>query len=258
LARIVVLPDARFHKSRSDDDNRPAFEGRAEGPNTDTPAGTFIHLAMNLITAFKPIGRRKQRILVLLDGRPWEELDAETIVRQRLSVGLTLDAAARQRVLAADRLVRARKAAASYLARGPRTRLELETYLQRRGYDATAATGALAALADSGTFDETRAADATIRRRRRSGHGPRRIRAELLERGIAPEHATRQLANALEGVDLQPECDALARRAAARHRPLTDPANRRKLSQYLLRRGYEGDMVRRAIERLARATENDS
>jgi regulatory protein len=211
---------------------------------------------MPSITDLKFLGRGKQRVLVHLDGAPWNELDAETFVRQKLERGMELDAAAQARVLAADRAVRARKCAASSCARGPRTRVELENLLRRRGFDGPAIEDALAVLTDSGTLDETRATDAVIRRRRRSGHGPARIRAELTARGIDPKQAAGRLDRALESVDLQAECDALAARAAARHRPLDDPANRRKLTQYLLRRGYASEMAQTAVRRLARV-DND-
>jgi regulatory protein len=224
----------------------------------DDPSGASRHAfagmpcAVASITGFKALGRRKQRILVLLDGQPWQEFDAETVVRQGLRAGMTLDADARERLLAADRVVHARKAAAALCARGPRTRLELDRYLRRRGFPDDAVEAALLALTASGTFDEARAVDAVIRRRRRAGSGPRKIEAELLARGVAPDQAASRLGRALADADLQAECDALARRAAVRHQPLADPAKRRKLVQYLLRRGYASEMARSALDRLCR------
>lgn len=205
---------------------------------------------MPVITGFETQGRRKQQILILLDGEPWEKLDAETVVRQGLRQGMALDRAAQERLLAADHAVRARKAAAGYCARGPRTRRELERYLKQRGYSAAATRSALEILSDSGTLDETRSADAVIARRRRGGYGPRRIKDELIQRGIAPAQASARLALSLEGIDLQAECDALARKAAPRYQPLSDPPARRKLAALLLRRGYEPAMVQTALARI--------
>ena len=173
-------------------------------------------------------------------------------MRLGLKRGMRVDDAMRARILAADRAVRARKAAAAYCAANPRTRLELERYLEQKGFDAAAREAAIESLTESGTLDETRTTDVTIRRRRRARFGPLRIQAELQARGVAPSRVEKRLAEALDGVDLQTECDELAERAAARYQPLTDVRQRRKLEQYLLRRGYEGEMVRAAVGKACR------
>jgi regulatory protein len=207
---------------------------------------------MATITDFSAQGRRKQRIMVCLDGKPWAELDAETVARAGLRRDMTLDEAGRERLLAADQAVLARRAAAGLCAAGPRGRAELERRLAERGFAPAAIATALDELERSGTLDEARAIDATIRRRRRAGYGPRRIAAELRARGAAPGQVREQLDRALAGQDLEAECLAWARRAAARYQPLSDPANRRKLAQALLRRGYDSDMARAAATRVCR------
>lgn len=106
-------------------------------------------------------------------------------------------------------------------------------------------------LGESGTIDDERAATRLVRmRRRKADMGPRRLQAELMARGVEPGLARRKVAAATEDVDLAAECLALAQKVERRYRPLSEPRNRRRMGQYLLRRGYEGEHVQRALDRV--------
>jgi regulatory protein len=208
------------------------------------------------ITSFEVLGKRGARIRVFLAGQPWAELDAETVVRERLGRGQPVDAARERAILATDELVRARKAAAGNMARKPKTRRELERYLHEKKFSAPAIEAALEQLTRSGTVDDQRVAERHVRQRRRKGDtGPRRLVAELRARGLDEATIRQQTATALEGVDLQTECNALAAKAAPKYAPLADPKQRQKLANYLLRRGYDGELVRAALAQLAPAAE---
>ncbi|HOE94950.1 MAG TPA: RecX family transcriptional regulator [Candidatus Sumerlaeota bacterium] len=201
------------------------------------------------ITEFKALGKRRQRIMVYLDGAPWAELDPETVVRERLSRGQNLDEAARAALLRADEQIRARKAAAGHAAGGRKTRHELEQYLRERRFSPRAIAGALQALAESETIDDEQVAGRHIRRRRRGRDlGPRRLEAELVARGIEPRQAESLVDKTFSEVDVRRECRELAARAAARYQPLTEPKQRRRLAAWLLRRGYGQEDVESALE----------
>ncbi len=198
-------------------------------------------------------GRGHKRVVVCLDGERWAALDPETILFERIERGQTLDRKRQEAILARDEAVRARQAAARHAAARLRTRNESEQYLKKRGFSRRAIESALKELIDSGTIDDERAADALVRRlRRRRDVGPRRLDAELLARGVTPERAEAHAARALKGTDVADECVALARRAAARYRPLDDAGRRRKLAAFLLRRGYPKETVEAALERIVR------
>lgn len=206
----------------------------------------------NQLTDFKKEGKKIIKIVVFLDGEPWATLDPETVVRERLKKGETLDAARQAAVLLTDETIRARKAAAGHSARTPKTRLELEHYLRGRKFSEPAIEAALATLAESGTVDDERAADKIVHlRRRKRDIGPRRLEAELQARGIRHKAAERHVSEAMAGVDQQAECLELARKFVRRYEPLEDPAQRNKLAQALLRRGYESDVVWNTMARLA-------
>ena len=202
------------------------------------------------ITRLKAQGRKNPRIEVYLDGEIWETLDAETVLREGLGKGQALDETRRTAIMLTDATVRARKAAAGYAAYSPKTRSQLERYLRQRKYPEQAITRALEVLSESGTVDDDQTATRLVRmRRRKADMGPRRLEAELTARGVEASLARRKVAAAVESVDLAAECQALAMKVSGRYQPLGEAANRRRLGQYLLRRGYAGDHVRQALER---------
>ena len=200
------------------------------------------------ITGFKSQGRRNKRIEVFLDGESWAVLDPETVVRENLRDGEALPPQRQVEVLATDEAIAARKAAAGSMARSPKTRREIRRRLAERGFSSRAVERAIETLCETGTLDDTRTAERHVRGRRRGGDmGPRRIRTELVGRGIDPGEAERLVREATEGVDLVAECLALARRARGRYEPLSEPKQRQKLIGYLTRRGYEGETIQRAM-----------
>lgn len=203
------------------------------------------------ITAFKKEGRRNPKIAVKLDGQPWATLDPETVVREHLAKGQCLGEKRRREILLADEVVRARKAAAGHAAHAPKTRLELEHFLMERGFGPIARRRALEHLGSVGVVDDEAVAGRVVRNRRRQGGiGPRRLEAELRHRGVASGIAEKKVEEAVRGADLAAECLALARKSLRRYEPLETLAQRRKLAAFLMRRGYEGEDVWKAIRTL--------
>ncbi|MEN6625180.1 MAG: regulatory protein RecX [Candidatus Sumerlaeia bacterium] len=205
---------------------------------------------MSSITNFEIQGRRALKVIVFVDGEPWVTLDAETVVRLNLRRGEALTPARRERILLTDETVRARKAAARHAATQPKTRRELERCLISRGFSEAARTAALAELESSGTIDDPSVAGRIVRsRRRKKNIGPLRLKAELSQRGVDPQELRRQVDAAFEGVDLLSECLELIDKIRAKFEPLSDPKQKARLVGNLMRRGYDGEVVREAIER---------
>ena len=140
---------------------------------------------------------------------------------------------------------RARVIAITLLGRREYTTHELEAKLVLRGCASSTAATVIAALAAKGLVDDRRAAAAHVRTAVRiKGRGRHRIEHELAARGIAKD-VVRDLLR-----DLTPETEVAAiRRILARKRipARPDPATRRRLFQHLLRRGFSGEAVAKAI-----------
>lgn len=138
--------------------------------------------------------------------------------------------------------------ALALLVRREHSKPELTRKLLARGISEDDAASAVAKMAGAGWQDDARFAGSIARTRVNAGYGPLRIRAELASHGIGSEtiaHAFTALADA--GDDNW----AARARALARRRFDLDGATlavQRKAADFLLRRGYDSDTVRVAIQ----------
>jgi regulatory protein len=143
---------------------------------------------------------------------------------------------------------RARAVAFDLLSRKPWTRRGLEARLRRRGAPAATAAAVVADLAARGYVDDRAFATAWAETRGRSqGLGRRRLREELLARGVARPLVDEALGQVLAEPDEEARARAwAARRAPLLHRLAPESAARR-LTGYLLRRGFPAEVVRRVV-----------
>jgi len=145
----------------------------------------------------------------------------------------------------ADTSLRAR--AVALLARREHSRVELE-----RKLGASAAEGlgkVLDDLEQLGLQSDERFASEFVRARAARGHGPRKIRAELSERGIAAHLAERALEEA--GQDWL----SLARAAHDKRfgdAPVVDRRDWSRRARFLAARGFPSDLIARVVDEAAR------
>jgi len=138
-----------------------------------------------------------------------------------------------------------RVAALRLLGRRDYTRAELTERLTRRGYPADEVEAALQRLTGEGLVDDRRVAAAFIRVASRvKGRGRIRIARDLEARGV-------DAAIIQECLDALPEDedqDAIQRLLDRRNLPARlSLADRRRLFQQLLRRGFPSDAIARAL-----------
>jgi regulatory protein len=133
--------------------------------------------------------------------------------------------------------------AVGLLARREHSGRELRRKLDARGVEPDEAEAALRRLAEQGYQDDARFADMLVRSRIGAGQGPQRIRAELGTHGI--DDSAVEAAFDENPVDWTEEARRVVQR---RYRPdeLADPLRRRKVIEFLLRRGFELDVARTA------------
>ncbi|HUL73555.1 MAG TPA: regulatory protein RecX [Vicinamibacterales bacterium] len=131
------------------------------------------------------------------------------------------------------------------LTRREYTTVELRTRLLDRGYPAADVDAAVTRLAADGTLDDRRVARLHIRAAREiKGRGRVRIERELVHRGIAPALAHELLADLPAGDDEAQIARILARKRVPARLSL---AERRRIFQHLLRRGFPADVISRAL-----------
>jgi len=134
------------------------------------------------------------------------------------------------------------------LVRREHSRQELTRKLQARGIDEAEAAAAVERMAEAGWQDDSRFACSLARTRSAAGYGPLRIRAELAGHGLEPAAVQAAFAALAEAGD--DDWAAHARDLVCRrHGPPEhlDLATQRKVADFLLRRGFDGDSIRAAL-----------
>ena len=143
-----------------------------------------------------------------------------------------------------------------YLSYRPRSQAEVRRNLLAAGLEAELVEATLTRLVAQGYLDDAEFARFWVENRQQfRPKGSQALRGELRQRGVAAETIEAAL------VDLDPETGAYeaARPQALRLAALarTDPtAFRRKLGDFLLRRGFEYEIVKQTVSRLLRETQD--
>jgi regulatory protein len=135
--------------------------------------------------------------------------------------------------------------ALALLDRRDYSRAELIRKLAEKGVPEADAAEAADRLAELGFVDDARYAPIVVRHYAAKGFGERRIRQELMRRGIPRELWDEALG---EMPDQTGRIDALLRSRLSG----ADPGDRdalRRASDFLLRRGFDWDEVKEAVER---------
>lgn len=131
------------------------------------------------------------------------------------------------------------------LARREHSRFELQRKLSARAYTDEQIATTLDQLEQAGLLSSTRFAESFIRGRIARGHGPRRIRKELAERGIDEAQGR----NLLGQVPV--DWDAEARKVRAKRFGAQAPKNykeRARQARFLDYRGFEREQINAALD----------
>jgi len=197
------------------------------------------------ITTLEVQKRNPDRVSVYLDGRFAFGLPA--IIAARLARGQFLsdaEIAALQEEGAAEE---AYNKTLHFLSYRPRSRAEIEEYLEKRGVNEPQIAKLAGRLERAGLLDDEAFAQYWVENRERfRPRGPRALRYELRNKGIPDDTIQRALAS----VDVS---ESAYRSAGRKARQLKDADRQtffRKLVEYLARRGFSYEVARETAERL--------
>ena len=149
--------------------------------------------------------RKRGRVAVELDGRPWRVLPMNVVVRAGLAEGRPLDRPRARELAREVRRARALAQATRTLATSGRSRGELEQRLERAGHAGSAREEALATLDRAGLVDDARVAQSRAELMARRGYGDAAIRDDLRKRLIPSETISGAVSS------LEPEVDRALR-----------------------------------------------
>ncbi len=208
------------------------------------------------ITALRFQQGTADRVNVYLDGRYAFALPA--LAAAQLRVGQFLDDTAIAQLQATDRQQKAYDRAVRYLGFRPRSVAEVRRYLAKTEDDPEVVEAVIVRLSENGYLDDSEFARFWVenRQRFRPKSAPA-LRQELRQRGVDAE----TISAALAGVDASEAAYEAARARALKLGALarTDPTLcRRKLSDFLLRRGFDHDTVQETVSRLMTELRDDS
>ena len=194
------------------------------------------------ITALRVQKRNRNRVNVYLDGRFAFGLAAIEAARLRVGQILTDEDIARLRQR--DIAERAADRALDLLSYRPRSEAEIRERLAQR-YDPETAAEVLERLHRSGLVDDREFARYWVRNRFQ--HNPRGVmalRQELYQKGV-DESAIEE---ALAEYEEEEAAACAAERARRKFQGLPPDAFRRRLTEYLLRRGFPYSIVRAIVQ----------
>ncbi|MEW6517738.1 MAG: regulatory protein RecX [candidate division FCPU426 bacterium] len=222
---------------------------------------------MPVITALKPQQKRRQRLAVFIDGEFFAGVEREVAAELHLKVGDPVEPDDLARLLDREEEVRAREKCLTWLSAHGRTRRELQDRLRRLDIRPEIAGRVLDRLEQAGLLNDHALAVSLVQDRLRGGEvGRRRLRGELLKRGVAREtvEAALEESGAVDGAeapgmpgaevpgmlrDEAESCLELAQRKAKAYRNLPRETGRRRLAGFLARRGFGPEDIFRAVDR---------
>jgi regulatory protein len=199
------------------------------------------------VTALRSGKGRRKRVNVYLDSKFAFSLEAEVVLTERLKVGEELSDEQISALAKADNFQRCLNAALHYLSYRPRSESELRERLYRRNFDEESIGRVVARLEELGLVDDMEFAQ--FWQDNRQAFSPRSsslTRLELRRKGVAEEVISQVVTPASDG-------DGAYRAALgkARRLPVSDYQSfRRRLGEYLRRRGFSYGVINNTVQQL--------
>ncbi|MWC26494.1 RecX family transcriptional regulator [Paenibacillus sp. MMS18-CY102] len=203
--------------------------------------------------------KQRRRYLIYVDQAEDSmfSVHEDLLIRHRLFKGLEITDQMIEDIVAEDDRYRAYALAIYYLGARPRTAKEIERYLLRKELEGEPIAYAIERLQQERLVDDVDYAKRFAESRlRSSGKGRLYIQQELKMRGV-DKHTADQAA---AGLSKETEQAAADQAAMKRWRSLSGETyeKRRKLAQFLLRRGYPMEVSMAAVKRaMAQSNEQD-
>lgn len=204
-----------------------------------------------VITALRAQEHDVQRVNLYIDHAFALGVSLATVARERLYVGMHLDAATLARIEAAESVERAVQIAVRAIESRPRSTAEIRDRLQRKGFAPETIDAAVERLLASRLLDDAAFARFWIENRQTCRpRGRHALANELRRKGVNAELVASAL-NATLVDDETARAETLARAAVRRYTDIADYRTfLRRLGGYLQRRGFSAEIILPIVERL--------
>jgi len=200
------------------------------------------------IEAVEPDPRREGCVRLVVCGRTALVVPAVAARQAGIEIGSVLGPDVVKQLESAADEDAAFRTATRLLERRPFARKDLTRRLTFKGHPVDVVERALDRAEHLGYLDDARFAAYYVESRTARGRGPARLRRELARLGVAKELVDAVLTTANEEpAAAQARIRKLLLRRIPQVTGLSRPAARRRLLAFLSRRGYSGDLARRAV-----------
>ncbi|MDE7262707.1 MAG: recombination regulator RecX [Oscillospiraceae bacterium] len=204
------------------------------------------------IDELKESPHKKGRFLVKLESGSLLRVTEEELLRFSLRAGMELDGETLAALQASAKTSSAKAAAANIIGSRALSKKELTRRLVRKGSGEADAQAAADWLEELGAVNDAGYAASLVRHYGGKGYGPARVREELRRRGVERElwdEAMEEMPEAGEILDqlIQKRCRG----------DLSDPRERKRTCDALMRRGFSWGEVKAAMGRYTEMLEDD-
>lgn len=231
-----------------------AYRRKPKGPPDLPPAGGFV-------TGLAKSARAPGLVVIKLGRRSGGRIPEADAARLGVREGAEWTEALRAAVLSSLVAAKGRTYALNALGRRPMSKRTLVAKLKRRGVDEPGAARIADDLASKGILDEAAFAEGVLHAElARKPAGKHLLSARLRARGVEDAVARKAVADAVADPSYDPRAGALelARRKLRTMSARLEPdAVRRRLYAALARRGFDPDVCRWAVDRVARPRRGD-
>lgn len=204
--------------------------------------------AFRTITRIEAQKKRKNRVSIYLDDEFAFGLDIAVLAKFNLSKGDCLDEERISDILFAEEQRQVRESAIRYLAGRAHSEKELRIKLARKGYAESVINDVLAQLKADKFLDDEEFALSYVRSRMVSKPmGERLLRQELWQKGVSESTIDRAVQAAYADNSQRELALQLAQKRWSRDKHLPEQERKRRLHDFLMRRGFEWDIVSEVI-----------
>lgn len=205
------------------------------------------------ITALKAQVKTPGRVSVFIDDRFAFGVNRDVVLEFGLKKGLELSAEEQRRILERESELRARSTALNFISYRSRTEEEIRRRLARSDYRDEVIDDVVETLKTSGLIDDQAfAVNFAEGRFKTGGYGPRRVHYDLRRKGVGRAAADRAVEEVFSEDDdvISTARDLGSRRWEQLAREEDERKRRKKVYDYLVRRGFPHSMVRNVIDEL--------
>jgi regulatory protein len=203
------------------------------------------------ITKLEPQKRNPRRVSIYLGGRFALGIDAQVAQELSLRQGMELSQGQLQKIALAEEKSRAKNFALDFIGYRARSIWEVTQRLKKRGHSQRIIEQVLRELHQSGLLDDIQFAARWAKGRLATKPlGERLLRHELKLKGISDEIVEKTVAEIFDQVSQRELAADLLRARHQRYSALDKLKAKRRMADFLLRRGFPRDIVWEVVDQV--------